>query len=245
MADTSSFLQVFAVVGLIGIFFSFIIRVSIQALILRYFTKRYELPQEYGKAWLAVLIPSLIITLLVMPVILVELPSFLLIILWLLFFPILILSVKSVYKTEMRVSAAISLKLFLVLLVAVTVIAGSQTLMAIVFDPIEKDVPQSICNVDCEYAHRTADLITEVTNFTITGYNIPSRKYNEKEKYIIAEKYFDEDEVKNMRRGVNGKIIAKLDAHNCNYMDHAGYSGGACQGYSKNIFINFVNILVS
>lgn len=115
MIEANSFLQIFTVVSIIGIFISFIVRVSIQALILRYFTKKYELPHAYDKAWLAILVPSLVVIFLAFPLALIDLPNFLLIVLWLLFLPALILSVKFAYKTKARVSTAISLKFFLVI----------------------------------------------------------------------------------------------------------------------------------
>jgi hypothetical protein len=175
MADMNSFLQIFAVVSLVGIFVSFLIRVSIQALVLRYFTKKYDLPQNYGKAWFAILIPALVVTLISIPLALLEVPSFLLVIIWFLFFPILILSVKLIYKTETGISTAISLKFFLVILILVVAVAGIQTLLGAVANPLKSDVPQSVCSADCGFAYRT-DMGVAVDSLIITGYNIPSGK---------------------------------------------------------------------
>ena len=248
MADTSSLLQIFAVVSLVGILVSFLIRVSIQALVLRYFTKKYDLPQNYGKAWVAILIPALVVALISIPLAFLEVPSFLLVIIWLLFFPILILSVKLIYKTETGISTAISLKFFLVILILVVAVAGIQTIMGAVANPLKSDVPQSVCSADCEFAYRT-DMGVAVDSLTITGYNIPSGKYQERENYIVAKETFSKSELDKMERGVRGKIIGKLDATGCNYMEYSreetgGGSGGKCEGSSSNFFSNLQKILV-
>ena len=247
MVDINSFLQIFATISIIGIFVSFLIRVSIQALILRIFTKKYQLPQNYGKAWLVILIPSLIVALIVLPLAFIGLPDFLAILIWLLFFPILIFSIKLVYKTETKISTAISLKYFILILVLVIVFAGIQTLLGATANPLDSNVPQSVCTLDCEFAYRTDGYPVE--SLTVTGYNIPTGKYQEKENYIIAKKTFSKNEIDNMERGVNEKIIGKLDAKSCSFMEFSkeetgGGSGGQCKGSSKSFFTNLKKILV-
>ena len=246
MADINSSLQIFAVISLVGIFVSFIIRVSIQALILRIFTKKYQLPQNYGKAWLTILIPSLVVSLLAIPLVLFGVPDFVLAIIWILFFPILIFSMKWIYKTDMKVSSSISIKYFLVILVLVIIASGLMTVLGGVSNPTKSDVPQSTCSMDCEFAVRT-DMGVSFNSLTVKGYNIPSGKFQEKANYIISQQTFTD--LNNMERGVNNKIVGKLNANNCNYMeftkDTGGTEGESCKGSSKSFFTNFKNILIS
>ncbi len=251
MADINSFLQIFAVVSIVGIFVSFLIRVSIQALILRIFTKKYQLPQNYGKAWLAILIPSLVVSLIAIPLALLELPSFLLVIIWLLFFPILIFSVKLVYKTETRISTAISFKFFLVIFILVIAVAGVQTIIGGVSNPLESNVPQEVCTLDCEFAYSLNDY--QEGPLIVRGYNIPAGKFQEREDYIIGEKTFSESEFESMKAGwkdVNGKdrIYGKLDVKGCNWMGISRGSpttgGVSCRESSKSFFTNLQKILV-
>jgi hypothetical protein len=255
MADMNSFLQIFAVVSLVGILVSFLIRVSIQALILRYFTKKYELPQKYGMAWLAILIPSLIVSLIALPLVFIGFLDFLAIIIWLLFFPLLIFSVKLVYKTETGISTAISSKFFLVILILVVVIAGVQTILGIITNPLKSNVPQPICTTDCEFAYSLGDNFGKVGSgsLTVKGYNIPAGKYQEKDNYVIAEKIFSVSKLNSLKTGKrdvnnNERIQGKLNANSCTYMDFSRESsrtsGRACKRSSKNFFTNLKKILV-
>jgi len=173
-------------------------------------------------------------------------PDFVLAIIWILFFPILIFSVKWIYKTDMKVSSSISIKYFLVILVLVIIASGLMTVLGGVSNPIKSEVPQSTCSMDCEFAVRT-DMGVSFNSLTVKGYNIPSGKFQEKANYIISQQTFSD--LNNMERGVNNKIIGKLNAKNCNYMefvkDTGGTEGGTCEGSSKSFFSNFKNILIS
>ena len=251
MADTSSLLQIFAVVSLVGILVSFLIRVSIQALVLRYFTKKYDLPQNYGKAWVAILIPALVVALISIPLAFLEVPSFLLVIIWFLFFPILILSVKLIYKTETGISTAISLKFFLVILILVVAVAGIQTLLGATANPLSSNVPQEVCTSDCEFSVSLKDY--QEGPLIVRAYNIPTGKFQEKENYIIEEKTFAESEFNNMKAGwkdVNGneRIYGKLEANGCNWMGISRGSpttgGVSCKESSKSFLYNLQKILV-
>ena len=255
MADMSSMLQLFAVVSIIGIFVGLLIRVSIQALILRYFTKKYDLSQYYGKAWLAILIPSLVVTLIALPLAFIGLPDYLAILIWFLFFPMLIFSVKLVYKTETGISTAISLKFFLVILILVIAFAGVLTILGAVANPLSSNVPQSVCTMDCEFAYSLGDDSGKVGSgsLTVKGYEIPAGKYQEKDNYVIEEKTFSVSELNSLKTGkrdVNNdeRIQGKLNANSCTYMDFSresgGTSGGACKESSKSFFTNLKKILV-
>lgn len=247
----SSFLQGFVAVAIVGAFVAFLIRVSVLALILRIFTKKYKLRQNYGKAWLAILIPSVVVSLLAIPLVLAELPSFLIIIVWFLFFPILIFSVKLVYKTRTGVSAKISFKFFLVILVLLIAVAGIQTLIGGVSNPLKSNVPQAVCTLDCEFAYSLKDY--QEGPLIVRGYNIPAGKFQEKEGYIIGEKNYSETEFNNMKAGwkdVNGddRVYGKLNVTGCNWMGISRGSpttgGVSCQRSSKNFLTNLQKILV-
>jgi len=255
MADTSSLLQIFAVVSLVGIFVSFLIRVSIQALIFRYFTKKYDLPQNYGKAWLAILIPSLIVTLIALPLAFIGLPDFLAILIWILFFPLLIFSTKLVYKTETRISTAISLKYFILILVLVIAFAGVQSILGATANPLSSNVPQSVCTMDCEFAYSLGDDTGLIGSgsLTVKGYDVPNGKFQEKDNYVVAEKTFSVSELNSLKTGkrdVNNdeRIQGKLNANGCTYMEFSresgGTGGGACKESSKSFFTNLKKILI-
>jgi len=244
MADMNSFFQTLTAISIMGVFLSFVIRVSIQALVLRFFTKKHGLTQGYGKAWLAILIPTLIITLLAM--LISSTSIFFLCFLWLLFFPLLIFSVKYVYKSDINISTVISLKLFLVILALVIAIAGIQTIIGTASNPLDARVPQSICTINCEFAVRT-DMGFSFNSLAVKGYNIPEGKYQEKINYIISQQTFTD--LNKMERGMNDKILGKLNANNCNYMefvkDSDGIEGIKCESSSRSFFANLKNILVS
>jgi hypothetical protein len=255
MAEIDSFLQIFAIISIIGIFVSFIIRVSIQALILKFFTKKYPIPQRYGKAWLAILIPSLVVSLMAITLALIKAPDFVMAIIWILFFPILIFSIKLVYKTDTGTSTSISFKYFLLILVLVLVFSGVMTLLGGIANPLDSNVPQSVCTMDCEFAYSLGDdtgLIGS-ESLTVRGYDIPAGKYQEKENYIISEKTFSQSELNALKTGkkdVNNdyRIQGKLNANGCTYMDFSresgGSSGGACKESSKSFFTNLKRIVV-
>lgn len=254
MVDVSSTLQVFTILSIVFVVVVFIVRVSIQALILRLFTKKYNLPQKYGKAWMAIFIPSLIISLLAIPISLAGLPDFLLIILYLFFFPILIFSVKFMYKIDSKTSAAISLKFFLLVVTILVIFSGVQTIIGGTdSSSLESNVPQSVCTADCEFAYSLRGGSSK--SLIVVGYNIPVGKYQDRENYVIIEKTFSENEINLMDTGkkdVNGRmrIQGKLESDNCNYMEFSrgetiGSEGGQCEGSSsKNFLTNLKNSLI-
>lgn len=108
---------------IIGAILGFFIRTGIQAIFFRMFTKKYNLPQGYWKAFLAVFFPALILNLLALPIILMKWGDGVLLFTWVLLFPLLIVSTKLVYKTETRIATFVALKYFaliIVLLLAAT-----------------------------------------------------------------------------------------------------------------------------
>jgi len=247
MADMGSLLQTFAIFTLISVIVSFVVRISILALILKSFTKKYNISQKYGRAWLAILIPSLIISFLSIPFILAGFQPFSLVISWILFFPILIFSIRFIYKIDLKISTTISLKFFLLILGVVIVFTGVLTLVGTAGSTLERSVPQSVCTTDCEFAYRT-DMGGTIESLIVTGYNIPAGRYQEKENYVLIEKTFIKNELDNMERGVNDKILGSLDENNCNFMEFSrgeGETGIQCSKTSKGFFTNMKNILIS
>jgi len=253
MVGIGSTLQVFTVLSIVFVVVVFIVRVSIQALILRLFTKKYNLSQKYKKAWMAIFIPALIISLLAVPISLAGLPDFLLIILYLLFFPILIFSVKFMYKIDSKTSALISLKFFLLVAIIIVIFSGVQTIVGGTdSSSLESNVPQSVCTADCEFAYSLKGGSSK--SLIVVGYNIPIGDYPNKENYIIIEKTFSENELNLMDTGkkdVNGRmrIQGKLESNNCNYMEFSrgettGSQGGQCEESSKNFLTNLKNSLI-
>lgn len=252
MVDVNSALQIFTGLSIVFVVVVFIVRVSIQALILRFFTKKYNLPQRYGKAWMTIFIPTLIISLLAIPISLAGLPDFLLIILYLFFFPILIFSVKFMYKIDSRTSALISLKFFLLVVTILVIFSGIQTIIGGTgSSPIESNVPQSVCTADCEFAYSLRS--DNSKSLTVIGYDIPEGKYQDRENHIIIKKTFNENEINLMNTGkkdVNGRtrIQGKLESNNCNFMEFSeetsGSEGGQCEGSSKNFLTNLKNLII-
>jgi len=248
MTYTGPPLQTFAIMNIIGFIAYRIIGILILALILRFFTRKYNLSYQYRKAFIAILIPSLIVLLFSFITAFAGLRNlFPSIIIWLLFFVILIFSVRFIYNTDSKIAAGISFKFFLFFIVLLVVLIGLQTIIGLASKPLEANVPQSVCTLDCEFAFRT-DMGYDIETLTVTGYDVPKGKYQEREDFVVAQKTFSETELNSMERGIRGKIIGKLDGNNCNYMEFVQGTGGStsasCKGPSKNFFVNLKNFFV-
>jgi len=236
MADISSSLQSsFLIFSLISVIVYFLIRVSIQAEILRYFTKKYQLSPSYGKAWLTILIPSIIISLISIPLVLLGLPSFLTIVLWLVFFPILILSINLIYKTSTQISAKVSLKIFMLSIILILLVAGLQTLREGINDPLDSRMSAGPgCTTDCEFRYPLGSDINSAhdgvrdvsegdTPLIIKGYDSSE---------LIVEKTFSLGDLNLLKTGetdgIGFKLVeGKLDSTGCRAMEFTRIDGGS------------------
>lgn len=251
MSDVQSFLDTFLVAGIALSIVSFVIGVFIKSMILRYFVRKQDLPDDNKRAFIAVLIPSLVFLALSLLVFFIKLPDIILIIGWVISFIVLAFSVMVVYQTSLKISSIISLKIFLIVFVIVILGAGIQTIVGSFDKTLDKIVPQAVCTTDCAFAYSLTNL--ENGPLTVKGYNVPSGKYEGRADYLLFSKTFNVEELNTMKTGkldMNGNevINGQLDANNCNYFDFSregsGEGGGICKKTSKNFFTNLKNILV-
>ncbi len=258
MVSMDSFLQLLVIGGIIGIIIGFIVRVFIQALIFRVFIKKYDLPQDYWKAWMAVFIPSLVVSLIGLPIIFSELPEFLLVIIYLLFFPILIFSINIVYKTNTNISAKISFKYFLLILIIAVIGAGIMTIFGNLNDPLKENVPQPVCTSDCDFAYSLRNnyegTLTVFGLRSMSNYGIDEEPTQDQ---IIRKEQFSSQQINQLISDIydgNGdqRIIGKLNAKGCRYMFfsksimESGARIGDCEIVNKkNFFENLKRIIIS
>lgn len=224
---------------IIGIIIITLIRAVIFSLILEHFLKKESILEGFGKAFVAVIIPIMTLLILFLPGFLWEFPTFLSVILDLLFFPVLFLSIIYIYSIEKSMALRITFKFFVVLAIIWIVFFG----LGIALDSLSEgnmekklnsDTVNTMCTSKCEFAYSLSNADSGLMgsgSLTVTGYDIPVGEYKEKENYIISQKIYSVEELEAMKIGVkdsNGadRIRGALDEKECNYMDFTRESGG-------------------
>lgn len=218
-------------VAIIGIVIITLIRTVVFSLILEHFLKKESISEGFGKAFITLFIPIVTLIILSLPELLWKFPTFLSIILNLLFFPVLFLSVIYTYSIEKNIALKITLKFFAVMAIIWLVFFGLGMLNSL---KLNSDTVNTMCTSKCEFAYSLSNADSGLIgsgSLTVIGYDIPAGKYKEKENYIISQKTYSVEELEAMKIGIidtNGadRIRGSLGEEGCNYMDLTRESGG-------------------
>ena len=228
MVDLSSFVPIILIVGIMGVIFRVLIGVSILAEIFRYIGKKKGFETSYGKAWLVILIPYLIISLLSILISLIG--SEIVLTIWkfvsfFIFIGILTLSMKLIYKeySDYNVWKTFSIvyAIILIILFGLSYFLSSNAL----YNPLEANVPQMVCTKNCGFAYSPRNNEPII----VGGY----KEYPGKDRALppVFEETFDMADIEGMKTGkidTNGRerIIGELDGDDCVYIYITSESGG-------------------